>query len=152
MHNARDHIRITRPGIQLCESEIVQFESEIGASLPKDYRRFLLTYNGGKCSPKAFDVPGWRGKMTCVDEFSPLEPDADYSLRWWRRELDELPPEHLAIAIDPFGNKVLITIAGPMRGNVWYWYTDQQWVDISGSMYKLAESFNEFLGKLYDPK
>lgn len=57
-------VAITDRGPMLSESEIAAFEAEVGATLPADYREFLLTWNGGRPVPDTIDVPS--GSIFCL--------------------------------------------------------------------------------------
>jgi hypothetical protein len=51
-------VQITEPGPSLTDSDIHALERKVGATLPEDYRAFLLRWNGGVPEPGHFPIEG----------------------------------------------------------------------------------------------
>lgn len=137
--------------------ELTEFEIELKARLPADYRNFLLTHNGGKPTPGIFDVDidGFKN-TTAVRRFLCLG-DGDfeeYSLRkYLRKYRARLPANLLAIANELSASKICISIAGNDFGIIYFW--DHNWEVTERTpdyenVHFLAENFNAFLEILYD--
>src|SRR5438874_2719786 len=98
------------------EADVSHFEMSIAVRLPDDYREFLLRYNGGYPSPN-----GFRGGDEVLNHFFGLwqkHADLNYELLAHRRFI---PEGMIPIASDPFGNAILLEVANPNRGRIWFW-------------------------------
>jgi hypothetical protein len=56
------HIKIKPHDVPLSEDDIAHFETEFGLALPRDYRDFLLRYNGGDIDRGEGLLPGFYAK------------------------------------------------------------------------------------------
>src|SRR5689334_21501001 len=93
----------------LPEARLLAFENEIASKLPKEYRDFLLTHNGGKPDPADFEISADMGAST-VQGFwglhdGPAHASLSAGLNTFRQRL---PGGLLAIGNDPGGNLVCI--------------------------------------------
>lgn len=146
--------------------EIDQLEQELGMSLPTDYRRFLLMFNGGQPEPSGFyfeGKPAGYGSMfegprrydSECEHFFGFNDVTWKSLRWNRAVLaDRMPPELLPIGDAIGGNVICLGIAGPNRGKIFFWEHEEE-VDegeVAGyqNVYDVAESFDAFLNSLQE--
>ncbi|MBK9260029.1 MAG: SMI1/KNR4 family protein [Polyangiaceae bacterium] len=134
---------------------ITQFESRRNLSLPDEYKRFLLTSNGGRPVPDAFDVPGWAHENSGMQAFFGVQTGNSYDLE---RELDvyddRIPRDLLPIGCDSFGNIICLGIEGKRRGKIYFWDHEDE-LDENGlhrqdysNVFLVANSFGEFLDKL----
>jgi hypothetical protein len=70
---------------------------------------------------------------------------------------DRVPPDLLPIASDSFGNVICVGIRGKRRRRIYFWDHEDEFDDNGqgrqdyGNVYLLADSFDEFLGKLREP-
>jgi hypothetical protein len=132
------------------EARVVALEGRLGHHLPADYREFLLRHNGGRPDPAVFRFAVRSGRDTdsTVDWFLALY-DGEHSnletvIGWLT---DRTPPQLLPIAIDPFGNFVLLGLSGDSRGKVYFWDHEREpdsqpdWSNIA----RIADSFDDFL-------
>lgn len=147
-------------GPRVTDLEVAQFEAELGIRLPDDYRDFLLTVNGGRTarSHRVFTIRlrKVRTDETVLNSLNSLsDPDdrSDIKTRW-KRAREWLPSEVIPVGYDDGGGTLVVVIAGPRRGQVWFldgvdprpedanprveWF-DQR--DVS----KVANSFREFM-------
>jgi hypothetical protein len=100
----------------LSESRLADFEKNLGYRLPEDYRKYLLSHNGGTPNPGFFTSEYW-GELS-VDVFYGFH-DGPY---WTRLEpalvnwTESLPLGYLPIGCDIAGNAICISLFGDSRG------------------------------------
>lgn len=130
-----------------------EFERYLGMSLPADYRRFVLEHNGGKPTPADFLISVAKGWDT-IDYFLGLKADRDiFSLEEAAKyRKDHLPANMIAIAFDPGPNAICLSTMGADFGKVYFWDAGFEVVGAPdySNQYLLADSFDEFLSKLYE--
>lgn len=122
-------VKITGSEKQLTEDELRRAESVIGATLPKEYRQFLLKHNGGRPDPADFRITwkdrerlarGWR--ISTVGDFHSIyDGQALNLLEDFKFYRERLPKDMLAVARDPGGNAIVLGLAGENRGKVFFW-------------------------------
>lgn len=141
-------------------SEIENWEKKSNISLPDDYRRFLIAYNGGSPYPRLFKHG--MGSLTAGPyEDQSNETYVDIILSWesveshWRGETygKGIPPGYLLIAVTPGAIQVLMNIDSE-KGQIVSWYhSTSPWGSGNNTeIYPIANSFTEFLGILYGNK
>lgn len=124
------------------EVDVSHFEMGIGARLPDDYREFLIRHNGGRPTPSGFSGGG-----DVLNFFFGLwqkHADLNYETLAHR---GLIPNGMIPIACDPGGNLVLLEVARPTRGRVWFWDHEQSG-DPDKAVSLLANSFTEFVESL----
>jgi hypothetical protein len=149
-------VRIDNPGRRISERELKHFEARLGATLPEDYASFLLQFNGGEPTPKWFVIRG-SDEGSSVDLFFSLggssDVDLEQEIRIYKGETARIPPQTIPVAQDPFGNLILVSLKGSDRGSVYFWDHEEEpdpnedIVEYE-NVYLLANSFDEFLGRL----
>jgi hypothetical protein len=147
-------VTIEDHGPKLSESDVSELERRIGAVLPKQYRRFLLRFNGGVPTPDTVDVEGLEGTPTDVQEFFGigLVPESS-CIEWWLTTLVERLEEGLLpIAGDSGGSVYCLSLREHDRGAVLF--CDLQSVafdyEHDPEFYPVAPDFDTFLSKLYE--
>jgi len=145
-------------GPRVTDAAITAFESQLGAALPEDYRAFLLDVNGGQTasSHSQFHI---RNDQTVLNSLRSLDdPDerSDLATRWQQARA-WLPAEVLPIGSDDFSGMVVLVVAGPRRGQVWFLdgvdprpeesNPRVEWFD-RRDVSKVADSFREFMTTL----
>lgn len=121
--------------------DIDQLEHHINASLPDDYRLFLLQTNGGRVlSDGFFDI--WSGTVSVPDKvvdssgvvnflgFTGINASSIYgNIKSTGRRY---PGGVLPIATDGVGNVIHLGLNDPYHGLVFFWYHDgiPSWLDI----------------------
>ncbi|MFH1897550.1 MAG: SMI1/KNR4 family protein [Candidatus Desantisbacteria bacterium] len=121
-------------------------EETIVATLPEEYKQFLMKYNGGR----AFNIKQFGGGL----DFEAITDGDDNNFFGTYNSLKgRIPEDTVAIAIDPGGNYVLLGIKGPNRGKVFFWMLDfedrEEWeAPYESKVDFVANSFNEFLDSL----
>lgn len=128
----------------LSEGRLAAFEQILGCRLPEDYRRFLLTHNGGRPRPAFFRLTESDGGD--VAAFYGLHGKAsDVGLDEVRVVLERrLAKELLAVGSDSLGNQICIGLAGPWRGHVRFWDHESERTQ------PIAVSFTAFLDSLLE--
>lgn len=148
---------------KLMRSDVAAVERLIGAKLPREYVRWQGKYNGPESSKTCVD---YRGKGRRRDRvawvgISPVrrnEPDRVLSVEeQWGIILEHLPANTLSIGhgvTKRSDASILMYIRGPRYGQVWVknWEADRPGNRKTANMYKLANSFDEFMEKLYEPE
>lgn len=143
-------------GPVISEGDVRAFESKIGATLPADYRDFLLQVNGGRTA-QSHTTFGLRKGETILNSLHSLkEPDEQFDLEtWWAKH--RVPDELLLVGYDDGGNHVCLVIRGEHLGEVWYfdvlnerpedanprvpWHNRRDFI-------RLAGTFREFMSSL----
>lgn len=146
---------IKQSGKNVTEAEVVNFEKKIGHTLPDTYRKFILTYNGGKPTPYFFKVPGWQYEASLVTELKGIDPEARVDLEELNVLLDGRLPDHfIAIGSDPGGNMLLTGLAGASKGKIYFFDHENEPDDADGKLesypniYFLSDDFDSFLTNL----
>lgn len=148
---------MNKTGIPISEIDVVQFEKEIGYSLPEQHRNFLLEHNGGR--PKDnyhFYVPTWQYNSSLIQKLKGIDPNAPGLDLRQAHEItgDILPEGSLIIGNDPGGNSILIGLNDLNRGKIFFWDHEKgpdarlsSWEEYK-NLHFLANSFNEFFALL----
>jgi hypothetical protein len=139
----------TGPSVSL--EDLQALERRYSIALTEDYAQFLVETNGGQPSLTAFDVPDWPGKRADVHYLFELGT-GKYGLEYWIEFLrDDLPEGMIPIAVDLGGNFICLELQDPYRGDVYYWDSspDHGLTEDDDTLFLVAESFREFLSKLY---
>jgi hypothetical protein len=134
---------------KLQEIEVNDFEKENNIKLPKDYRDFLLEFNGGKPSPNRNENPN-----TIVTYILGMHNGDYYASLYKHIDMfkGRLPLSTFPIATDPFGNLFIMSLHTEGRGHIYFWdhegepeYQDGHYVDNCSFV---AYSFSEFVNNL----
>lgn len=150
-------------GPNVTSSAVATLEARLGTKLPDDYAEFLLDVNGGEPAQShcvfTLRFRSGRTNETMLGSLDSLDdPNESCDLtRHWERTREWLPKEALPIGSDGFGGLVLLVVAGPRRGQVWYLDTENlrdegsnprvEWFD-RRDVARVADSFREFATSL----
>lgn len=123
--------------------------------LPKDYREFLLKYNGGKPSSNCFSFSDDETDGSVIQSFFGIHGMDNYDLLYEYQNVykDRIPDNCFPIACDSFGNLILISVKGPDRGKIYFWdHEEEAYEDVPdySNLTLIADSFDEFLDGLHD--
>jgi len=140
----------------ITEEEVEKFEYLIGEKLPKDYRDFLLKFNGGQPKYYIFDDSlelyplslGYLFGLKAIMQTDDLEWNYDiYNGR--------IMKSFIPIADDVGGNIFCLGISGIFRDKIFIWnhnneIAEKKFVDdiLPENMYPLANNFNIFINQL----
>ena len=134
--------------------EIEEFEKLIGATLPDDYKQFLLKHNGGHPVVESFDL------IEPINEFNPIigvswfyalyEGDVSNISREFKLSRDRLTDEYIPIAYNS-GGEICIVVRGDKYGRVYYLTTNwSYWKEEElNYLHLVSNSFTEFINGLY---
>ena len=115
------------------EKEVTYFEKQLGADLPKVYRKFLLEI-GGVAIYEVGVRPIERREPFYEDWLIEIlyggADDKPYDL-WSRTAVykDRIPGRMIPIGENLFGDQFCLAIQGPDRGKIYFWSHD----DFNGS-------------------
>ena len=142
-------VKFTDSGVRPKKKDITRAEEVIGFPFPEDYRKFLLTTNGGQLTEYHVvriedcndDVLmhvflGVGTVMDIADSFENLS--------------DELPEGFFIFANDPGGNKFLMDLSQGEPTGIYYWDRVRHFRKSKkkANTYQIADSFTEFLSTL----
>jgi hypothetical protein len=137
------------------EEEFLQaLEQYWGFGLPKDYKNFLLKFNGGVPNKNYFYFKD-SDFGSQVDYFFGVKKDENFNLLMNIKMYEErIPQNFIPIADDPGGNLVLISVKGPDRGKVYFWDHEMEADEGEKPDYSnltlIADSFDEFINSLHE--
>jgi hypothetical protein len=126
----------TAPPVDL--DHLKAFELIIGASLPDDYRKFLLATNGGighfSTPFSRMNRPG-RGKYR-VRSWAGLRLEPKYLSLWFLRGAFQslelrIPLQLLPIGFDPGDGVFCIGLTDEYRGKMYYFYSEEEGIPAS---------------------
>ena len=146
--------RVLDAGELLSEQEIASVESQLGFSLPGDYRNFLLSHNGGRPEPRGFAIESDKPNDRSVVHyfFCANKGDVYDLVTWAKRARGRIPANLLPVALDPFGNLICLSVSGGERGKVYFWDHEREAGESDSpgydNVYFVADSFRDFLDSL----
>lgn len=140
-----DDVRISEPGPPLALEELLQFERTVGAVLPESLRNMLLAHNGGRPTPKTFEVKGHPEGLFDIQLFFGITGEIECeNIDWNLREFRELTDKRLIpFARTDTGDLLLIDLHD---GSVVFWDALEE--DPGQRCYRIADSHAGFLDSL----
>jgi hypothetical protein len=155
-------------GPRVTALSVAALEARLGAKLPEDYAEFLLEVNGGQPARShcvfTFRFRNGKTNDTALSNLYSLDdPDDRCDLvTSWEQARAWLPAEVLQVGYDGFGGAVVIVIAGPRRGQVWFldgveerpegsnprveWFDRRQVAKVADSFRELMQGLRPFDG------
>jgi hypothetical protein len=146
----------SKVGKTVGEQALKQWEASSGLKLPDDYRRFLLTFNGGMLKPWIFrhthPEVGKSDQEMILDYLHDWETVLENSGLDTPRRMATRPPAHIEIGKDPGGGRILLSLQPQSHGNVVYWLPSHSvWGQEPNNVVGfIAPSFTAFLRGLFD--
>jgi cell wall assembly regulator SMI1 len=154
-------IAMTEMGPRVTPDDVRRYERELGQELPEDYRQFLVDVNGGQPALECSVFQLRKDRSILNNLLSLNDPDEGNDLATVQRlsaySGNELPKDALTIGYDAGGSRILLILAGPHRGQVWFLDIGNlrptgsnlrvEWFDRRDA-WKLADSFAEFMASL----
>lgn len=149
-------------GPEISQPDIDKLETFLDKKLPTSYKGFLLEFNGGEPIECAFDFDGEKLGISgaTIATFYEVSDDVSYGIQPNIENHSDLVPEDcFVIATTPAGNYVFMSLAGESEGQVFYKDHEVESLGdfnpsgglLPDSVVALADSFEAFLGMLYDP-
>lgn len=152
-------LKIKRTGPSITEERLAAFEASNGLKLPKDYRKFLLSHNGGRPVRDTFPIAGHREEESDVSFFYGLDYPINSLELQWMFEMndgyfsDPAFENFFQIAHDGFNDKICLDLSEERFGTVVFVDMVPMWKDhTEKDIYVIADSFSAFLDMLYEPK
>jgi cell wall assembly regulator SMI1 len=125
--------------------QLSSFERDLGARLPNEYRRFLLSHNGARVSPNVIDIEQFDQSPVDVQEFFGIGSNDSSDITWYLREVpDRIPPGSIPIATDSGGNLFFINLEGSDAGRITYVDSFTE----TPRVYVVADGFDKFIDAL----
>jgi hypothetical protein len=159
MVNSTKMAIFSRTESKLLPNQIKEIENLIKLDFPDDYKKHLLIYNGGKCSPEKFTFKEKEKKTSSsVDWFLAIY-QGEYDnlqnyIQIYKKDEKRLPTHIVPIAHDAGGNLICISCGKQDYGYVYFWDHENE-VDYScnddsnySNLYLIAKSFTEFINVL----
>ena len=154
MAKRRSTIKFVDSQAPLSEADLQAVEARLGISFPSDYRHFLRRHNGGRPELDTFHFKYETGPYTdsCVDRFYAIyngEHDNFEKVFQFCKADGLLQENMIAVADDPGGNMICLSVSGPDTNSVYFWDHEAYNEDDKGAnLHLLADSFGEFLDGL----
>jgi hypothetical protein len=154
-------MNFTRSFTSINENDLIKFENDKCLNLPKEYRNFLLKYNGGYWPEKnSFNFIN-RADGSDIQYFYGVnlpnkEKESSTSLDYQAEASGEdFPSKYLAIANDSGGNQILLNL---INGKVYFWdheimFDEEEGEDaetFEDNITLISNSFKDFIDGLYD--
>jgi hypothetical protein len=147
-------VKIEKKTPSINHNDLIKQEQYLECEFPKDYRKFLLEYNGG-IPEKALIYFSNDGGI--IDLFFGICDDDIYGLKSNNNSyINRIPSNTIAIACDPGGNLFLISIRGDDYGQIYFWdhefevdWNSGQEADYSNLTF-VAKSFTDLINNLRD--
>ena len=140
-------------------NDIKKLELFVAAKLPRDYVDFLMMYNGGHPIRSSYDtLEPIRQQLyeAEISKFYALCKEEDLSIIYnfsLSMQNHDIPPDLLPIGYGSGGDEICLCIRGPNYGKVYFWDVHDQSQGGEEPSYKnvylIANSFTEFINKLY---
>jgi cell wall assembly regulator SMI1 len=145
---------ISECGPPLNDENVRLLENELGFSLPKEYRDFLLRYNGGRPIPRAFPIRNLTNNpFGVIQVFFRIGGDFETSTLIWNWEIHNgrIPSNLFPIACDDGGDLICISLFGDDAESVVFWDYHQETNEPTyDNVYHIADSFEEFLESIQE--
>ena len=129
----------------LSEKNLADFESQLNTSLPRDYKDFLLQYNGGHPDPSFFWIEPGKDGSEVLQFYGLHDGPAHLSIQTYAGvERYGIPTTMLPIGDDGVGNSICLDLSAAHFGEIYFLdhethpYADP---DSMEGMTKLAEFF-----------
>jgi hypothetical protein len=139
-------ISIQKAEPNISEADIDAFEVGLGVKLPLQYRRFLISNNGGSPTPDTIDIDGLSGSPTDLQTFFGINRGIKTSNLSWRRDTyaDRIPNALLPIACDSGGSLFCLAISGADIGKIFFHAYESGPLDF----HFVAQDFDALLEKI----
>lgn len=123
-------------GSKIDESTIKKVETKFGITLPGDYKRIIINHNNARPSVSTFDTESSTEHV--FKKLLSLKEDDLETVYKAKKVLSTIDDTLFPFANDPAGNYLCFK-----NGAVVYWLHEDD------SVLKVANSFTEFIAKLY---
>lgn len=132
------------------ENKVINFEQKYGLTLPEDYKKFLLNFNGGiveKDKSNEISVEDIDEKIVIDVLYGVDVANEKASIDYWMDSLSEdLLEDTVIIGDDLIQGLILIICSGENEG-VYYWNDSYHFENSDDEMntYWIADTFTDFI-------
>lgn len=145
---------------EIDENTIMVLELVFDITLPTDYKKHILKYNGGECNPSEFSFYESGLKTTSDINYFYAFYTGKYSnifkaINIFKVIEKRMPSKIFPIAYDSGGNQICISCNSNDFGAIYFWDHEKE-VDYSiaadsdySNLYFVSPSFSNFLESLY---
>lgn len=158
-------LKFSKPGPEINDLDLKMIEDKFGINLPKEYREFLISRNGGQPDPDSLPIIE-NGKLSdvAVRQFFKIGVKGDYSFeenfQIFKISEERLPVSLVPIGEDVFGNLFCISVGIDDYGKIYFWdhegemrKSDELEDNVYPSnVYLISDSFGQILEKFYEIK
>lgn len=144
--------KIKKPNSKISKEQLADFEKQINANLPEDYKQFLLLNNGGQPDKTEFTAKKYGNSI--LQRFFGFDTlystdNFDYILNTFK---GRVPNDFLPIGRDLLGNLILIGIKQKYEGKIYFWWHENEgekkaWLK---NIFSISKSFTDFFDNLKD--
>lgn len=129
--------------------QIEKFEKNNNMHLPKQYKNFLLEYNGGRVEPNVFKISSNEGEsvLNIFYGIGNIKNNLEKKIEIFD-ELLEIG--FIPIARDSGGNQICLGVREDYYDQIFFWTHDEEYNDAMDNMHYLADNIQAFINNLYD--
>lgn len=146
-------------GSKLSRDNINLLENIFNCILPKDYKDFLLSHNGGSSKKNVYNFLEIENSSNIAYFFAFYSMKVDFHgdvyddlLKEYYRRKDRIPEGFIPIGTDSGGNYICLGI-NIYYGNVYFWdheeEVDEGCIPDMSNMHIIGNSFTDFINSLY---
>lgn len=132
-------------------ADLADLERQLSCRLPIDYKRFLVTFNGGEPRHYVFPIRGLRdnpsGELRVLRSVAHTDDVFDL-VAANKRLLHALPDGCISIGDTASGDQLILYVTGPRCGEVWFYDWYSRYRDVNRRVYFVAKTFKEFVDGL----
>lgn len=147
----RIRFRYIRGAGSLRDGQLEELEKAIGYSLPPDYRTFLskygITAGDGETRYGQLDNPDEEEEAS-VKVFYGILPGDGYDLLRIHEGFADLLPSHLLPIASSPGGQIVLSLAGPDAGRLYWWTPHRGSPDPHDDLIPIAYDFDTFMRSL----
>ncbi len=140
------------------EEVIRTIEKFIGYKFPKDYKFFLIEYNGGYLDSKnnVYDFKEENKNGSIISCLFGITYKDNLGLLAYLHDRERYPDNMLPIGNDCLGNRILMSVKGIDRNKIYHWDHEMEADTENGkvadysNLTLIADSFEEFITNLKD--
>ncbi|MGE6599596.1 SMI1/KNR4 family protein [Bacillus proteolyticus] len=130
--------------------DVENFELEQNIKFPKEYKEFLLTFNGGYPQLSLFKISEEGESIVNVFYGLNISKSYDELSNAYESLGGEIPEGFISIGDDSGGNQICLGVNDEYYGKLYFGFHGIEDNDEVSNMFFLANNFREFLNNLYD--
>lgn len=143
--------KVINRGNKISADCLTLLESFLECGIPREYKQFLLDYNGGEIEPNCFDFN--TGSSSIRYFFQINSKGISDWVKNYKLFKNRIPESFIPIGNDDGGNLILLGIKGEVRNKIYFWDHEFEKDDEKEPDYfnlsLVADSFQGFINMLY---